>query len=76
MDTAFLLCALLVLVGLLGVTVLTGLAILKGLQEAIRPSTRYVIKCMLAMVGIALLWESTMLASLVMIVCRIWSGIE
>ncbi len=76
MDTAFLLCALLVLVGLLVITSMSGLAILKGLQEAVKPSTRYAIKCMLAMVGLALLWESTMLFSLGMIGYRIWRGIE
>lgn len=76
MDTVFLLCALVVLLVLLVVTAMSGLTILKGLQETVKPSTRYAIKCMLAAVGLALLWESTMFGSLLMIAYRIWSGIE
>lgn len=76
MDTAFLLCAVVILVVLLVITVKTGIAMLKDLQETVNTSTRYAIKCMLAMVGIALIWESTMLTSLTVIAYRMWSGIE
>ena len=74
MDTLFLVLGIVILLLLTALTLKIGVAVVKDAKK--HPKTLFASQYMLAFTALALLWEGTMLVSLVLIAYRAWRGIE